>query len=1706
MQNVGFKMQDKKCKIQNIGCTKVFLCFVSYILYIVFIIFHPAIGHSALPPFWTSGQTISLGQAISTEVDSCSIGDKIYVVWCDDRTGKKEIFFRSSDDAGQTWDREERLTDTSDESCQPAIACDDKNIYVVWREKNGKKSHIYYKYHNGEKWSDKVLISSDFNESGRPDIAITTVSPNSYLYIVWESVIKFEGREKTSVYLVRSTDNGRSFSSPEPIIQGDWETKEPSIFCGARDAYIAWSDNREGVWNVFFRRWGEIQRSPEVKLSTIPNCSFPYINGIEPSIYVLWQCVETGSVYNDIYMSYSFDFGGSWSNVSRLTNGEAESVYPKIAALTRSDRRNDHQVWFFWQDGRNGEWGIFFSTYQYGDDKASKPDSIVSTDKPSILPNATVTSGQVHLFWTHIESDMKSSIFYMYMDTLPPKPPGTPSHFDLSSNPGYDDDKTITFKWSPSQSSEPVKYNIYVSINGDEFKLIADTDRPYYDLTGESGKSYRIYVEAVDRVGNVSVPSHISEKVICDPDAPEVSIHSPKSNSTIRGDVPIIISAYDENFLSAWIEYGESSFPSSWELLAGPFYKNLDREQVLLWDTGGLNGRYTIRLVAIDRAGNESKIETFFNIDSRPPTSIIPGEIEQITPSEINWVYTTPSWSPYNDRIIFSSNEGGTFDLWTVSLDSRSRSRLTRSTDIERCPDWSPNGDMIVFESIPAMPKSEIEQLRWKLWIISSNGKNLRQITFGDGSDNNPAWSPDGSSIAFDSDIDGDREIFLITNMNKVINGAQPIIVKLTNNKWDDTNPRWSLDGSKIIFQSNSRGSYDIMEMNIDGTNVRSLISTPADEIEPSLSPDGKWILYSIRSDDKYEIKAVSYPDQMKEISLSMSGIDARKGQWSPKMDMVIYESQGAIFVTNIVHPLGDLEAFIASPKGGDILSGKVDIKGIAKGKNFSHYSLFYLPPNSDVFQQIGGDSTSQVKDIGFLGKWDTEEIEGRCLLKLVAYGKNNEQATDSVWVMVSNRLPFIAIDEPQNGTITGESIINVKGRAEPKATVLINDIPIKLSEKGEFSQKIQLSEGLNKIIAKAIIKSDKTKEWTVERTVILDTKPPKLVVESPVDFQVVKLPYVIVKGSVDEKAEVNILSARVWLSDNGSFERRVAIKEGVNVISISAFDSLGRYTSVERRVIYQKETSITSDIFAPAITDVYPERRAIVTSRSFRISARIVDDIGLDPSSIKFWFDDNEIGDYELDIGSIDEDQVVGVDQYPKILISYSPKLPISEGEHSFKIRIKDTSGNLAEDTFNFTVDISPPRAIVSAFLLDSLNRIRIAVVPNKNLSSISSISVKPCEETEYSISSITQKDGYYEAFFDITPSQKNIVIDFNAKTYLGSDIQAQGYLAWNTARLGEVMRLGSKDNAQFISEPINIRTGNLLMTLRSQDGLSADALAVYENDANFRRLKLTGLIYILSTYQEFKGGEIQGVLGLPTKTNLTSVTKNLVMFHWDDNQKQWEPLDKIGVSNSILSSRINGVGTYALFADVDPPIIKDIFPKDANEVPLDRFFVSANIFDIGSGISEIKLVVDNKVVKYEYNRKTGQLLYFPSELDWGFHKIDITAVDRAGNVAVYSSSFVTKEIFKFISVKAYPNPSKDRVNIDFKLTKSAEVVLNIYTLLGNLVYDDRKSDIAHGIFEWKGVNNSGNKVASGVYIYKISAKIFHTEIHEQGKIAIYR
>ena len=78
---------------------------------------------------------------------------------------------------------------------------------------------------------------------------------------------------------------------------------------------------------------------------------------------------------------------------------------------------------------------------------------------------------------------------------------------------------------------------------------------------------------------------------------------------------------------------------------------------------------------------------------------------------------------------------------------------------------------------------------------MDTDGSNERALTGGSEWEFNPVWSPDGSSIAFQSEADGNSEIYSVD----VETGEQ---TRVTDNEYFDGSPSWSPDGLKILFHS----------------------------------------------------------------------------------------------------------------------------------------------------------------------------------------------------------------------------------------------------------------------------------------------------------------------------------------------------------------------------------------------------------------------------------------------------------------------------------------------------------------------------------------------------------------------------------------------------------------------------------------------------------------------------------------------------------------------------------------------------------------------------------------------------------------------------------------------------------------------------------------------------------------------------------------
>jgi hypothetical protein len=114
-----------------------------------------------------------------------------------------------------------------------------------------------------------------------------------------------------------------------------------------------------------------------------------------------------------------------------------------------------------------------------------------------------------------------------------------------------------------------------------------------------------------------------------------------------------------------------------------------------------------------------------------------------------------PALSPDRTRIAFSSNRGGSYDLYLMDADGGNPRRLTTDPGNEGEPAWTPDGSRIVYTGTPKGGQPQ-------LYVLRPDGTPPRALTTGPGGNHSPAASADGRTLAFVSTRDGNQEIYLM--------------------------------------------------------------------------------------------------------------------------------------------------------------------------------------------------------------------------------------------------------------------------------------------------------------------------------------------------------------------------------------------------------------------------------------------------------------------------------------------------------------------------------------------------------------------------------------------------------------------------------------------------------------------------------------------------------------------------------------------------------------------------------------------------------------------------------------------------------------------------------------------------------------------------------------------------------------------------------
>jgi Tol biopolymer transport system component len=227
-----------------------------------------------------------------------------------------------------------------------------------------------------------------------------------------------------------------------------------------------------------------------------------------------------------------------------------------------------------------------------------------------------------------------------------------------------------------------------------------------------------------------------------------------------------------------------------------------------------------------------------------------------------------------NGRIVF--NRGS--NIFTASVDGSNAIALT-NTQRDNEPAWSPDGSKIVFESrrdILTAPE---------IYSMNADGTNLVRLTTNTVEDFYPSFSPDGTKILFVSNRDGNQEIYVMNT-----DGTNP--VRLTNNQTDDNYPAYSPNGAKIIFSRVASNLRSIYTMNADGSNVVQITNSGSpglQDIMPSFSPDGSKIVFARYNGGPFtsELYTVN-ADGANQTLILASGYNY-KPSYSPDSTRIIY-------------------------------------------------------------------------------------------------------------------------------------------------------------------------------------------------------------------------------------------------------------------------------------------------------------------------------------------------------------------------------------------------------------------------------------------------------------------------------------------------------------------------------------------------------------------------------------------------------------------------------------------------------------------------------------------------------------------------------------------------------------------------------------------------------------------------------------------------
>ncbi|MES2283133.1 MAG: Tol-Pal system beta propeller repeat protein TolB [Pseudomonadota bacterium] len=196
----------------------------------------------------------------------------------------------------------------------------------------------------------------------------------------------------------------------------------------------------------------------------------------------------------------------------------------------------------------------------------------------------------------------------------------------------------------------------------------------------------------------------------------------------------------------------------------------------------------------------------------------------------------------FSTRIAYVTKAGTRFTLWVADSDGESAQSALASPEPIISPAWSPNGSQLAYVSF--------ESRKPVIYAHDVASGKRRLLANFRGSNSAPAWSPDGRQIVATLSRDGGSQLYALD-----ANGGEPR--RLTQSSSIDTEPAFSPDGRFIYFVSDRGGAPQVYRMTASGGGVERVTFNGSYNISPAISPDGRWLAYVSRVGGAFKLQVM---------------------------------------------------------------------------------------------------------------------------------------------------------------------------------------------------------------------------------------------------------------------------------------------------------------------------------------------------------------------------------------------------------------------------------------------------------------------------------------------------------------------------------------------------------------------------------------------------------------------------------------------------------------------------------------------------------------------------------------------------------------------------------------------------------------------------------------------------------------------------------